>query len=95
MKNEMEEEKSETNAAPSALGGLAGYGGSDSEDESEPSEAPDEKDKDEEPLPENLSSTKNEADQEESIKQARRARAKEWAEKRRLAKSSHDDDPSI
>jgi len=56
------------------LGGLAGYG--DSEDEDEGNEA------DETTIPLNKEQkTDNEAD--DPVKEARRARAREWAEKRR------------
>lgn len=78
------EEKTKQSAKVSALDGLVGYGGSDSDnDDSQASGSPQGEGKagqGQEPP-----KTRDEAD-DESVKEARRVRAREWAEKRRAAK---------
>lgn len=85
----MDKERQEQKAQPnSSLGGLAGYGGSDSEADSDSDRSgEDVEKKDDEKVAETDENppTVGSADaQDDEAKAARRARAKEWAEKRRL-----------
>ena len=84
------EEKKGNPATSSALSGLAGYEGSDSESSGGRRSSYDEETLAEQPRHEiQVPPTVN--DDDESIKQARRARAREWAEKRRAARSASGD----
>ncbi|KAH9840176.1 uncharacterized protein C8Q71DRAFT_480363 [Rhodofomes roseus] len=88
----MDKEQTEARQAQPnpGLGGLAGYGGSDSEADSDPGQSeeaaedkPDEADsKSPVEVPDDV--------QDDDAKAARRARAKEWAEKRRLAQAAFE-----
>ena len=73
------------------LGGLAGYGGSDSESGSEAGEAgdaPADKVAEAEGSGSELPAENTLDTADDQVKAARRARAKEWAEKRRLAQAA-------
>lgn len=72
-----------------ALGGLSGYGASDDDSDSEAEENTD-------PIPTPVVNNASEArdnkiiDEEEAIKEARRAKAREWAQKRRAQKERNE-----
>ena len=71
------------NAPGGALGGLSGYGASDDESDS----GQDDESPPAAPIPEDILNGTVESESEELLKEARRAKAKEWAEKRRIAKA--------
>ncbi|KZT65519.1 hypothetical protein DAEQUDRAFT_521798 [Daedalea quercina L-15889] len=88
---EKEHARAQEAQANGSLGGLAGYGGSDSEsgsDSDQSRNATEEEVKESTDKP--TTGNPHVAEDDDDVKVARRARAKEWAEKRRLMQASSD-----
>ncbi|KAI0631485.1 hypothetical protein C8Q77DRAFT_1060854, partial [Trametes polyzona] len=87
-------QKQQSSSAAAGIGGLAGYGDSDEDDEDGSGAPGDEVEKPEKPSDEVAGTpTVEETDtsaSDDALKAARRARAREWAEKRRAAKEPAD-----
>lgn len=84
VRADIEKEKSKNSTVGSALGGLAGYGGSDDDTTSDHSDKSNSNDQEKQvSKQDHASSMVKDEPNDEDVKQARRARAREWAEKRR------------
>lgn len=87
IQKEKEPERSTAQSSGHILGGLVGYGDSDGDSDKEDDQTGEGRLVSDETLPPD--GNKNEDDvEQEAVKEARRARARDWAEKRRALKAS-------